>query len=300
MTDTGVNALFAEKRGGIFPLLVWDRPPVPHHVGLVLGGGSARAMTHIGVLEVFEEEGIPINMIAACSGGAVVGALLAAGVSPKKMHELSRGLSWQTLTTPSLRPRHLTSLRLIRNGFPLGLLSLDPLMDWLEENMGDVQEFAQLKVSFAAVATDISTGELVVMNDGKIGPAVRASCSVPGIFTPFRRNDRLLVDGGVIANLPVQVARQMGAEYVIAVNLLPFPGTPRKEPENIVDLSLTSIYDLIRANGVYSEHADCTISPDIDRFSFRDLTAAEELIAEGRAAAEAQLPKIRHALGLQK
>jgi NTE family protein len=107
-----------------------------------------------------------------------------------------------------------------------------------------------------------------------------------------------LVDGGVIANLPVQVVRQMGAEYVIAVDLLPAPGVHRKEPENIVDLSLTSIYALIRANQGYGEQADCTIAPDIGQFSLIDLTAAEGLIAAGRAAAEAQLPTIRRDLGL--
>jgi NTE family protein len=269
-------------------------------MGLVLGGGGARGLAHIGVLEVLEEEGIPIHMIAGCSAGSVVGALFAAGVSPKRMHELSRDLRWQTLTTSSLRPRHLSSLRLVSKGFPLGLLNLDRLMEWLEGILEGVQEIAQLKVPFAAVATDIVTGEMVIMNDGKIGSAVRASCSVPGVFTPFRRGDRLLVDGGIIANLPVQVVRQMGAEYVIAVDLLPFPGTPRKEPGNIVDLSLTSIYDLIRANEVYGEQADCTIAPDIDQYSFADLTAAEELIAAGRAAAEAQLPMIRRALGYEE
>jgi NTE family protein len=227
-----------------------------------------------------------------------VGALCAAGIPAKQQHELMRDVRWNTLSTLSLLPRRLSSLNLSLKGFPMGLLNLDRLIGWLEAHLAGTQEFAQLRLPFAAIATDIVTGEMVIMNDGAVGPAVRASCSVPGIFTPYRRGERLLVDGGVIANLPVQVVRQMGAEYVIAVDLLPAPGEHRKEPENIVDLSLTSIYALIRANQGYGEQADCTIAPDIEQFSLIDLTAAEGLIAAGRAAAEAHLPTIRRDLGL--
>jgi NTE family protein len=171
-------------------------------------------------------------------------------------------------------------------------------MAWMEQQLEDKQSFAQLNLPFAAIATDIVTGELVIMNEGAVAPAVRASCSVPGIFTPCRRDGRLLVDGGVIANLPVQVARHMGAEYVIAVDLLPAPGDQVVEPENIVDLSLTAIYSLIRANQGYGEQADCTIAPHINQYSFLDLAAAEELIAAGRTAAAAHLAEIHQDLGL--
>ena len=289
MTTTEQNPSKSEP----FPLVVWDRPPSPRHVGLVLGGGAARGFAHIGVLEVLEEAGIPIHIVAGCSVGAIIGALCAAGIPAAQQHELVHGLRWTTLSTLSLLPRGLSSLNLSLKGFPLGLLDLDKLIAWMQVSMGDVQQFNQLKLPFAAVATDIVTSELVVMNSGEIGPAVRASCSVPGVFTPFRREGRLLVDGGVIANLPVQVARQMGAEYVIAVDLLPVPREQRKEPENIVELSFTSIYALIRANQGYGEQADCTIVPDIAEYSLIDLTVAEELIAAGRAAAEAQLDTIR-------
>lgn len=283
-----------------FPLLAWDRPPAPHHVGLALGGGAARGLAHIGVLEVLEEEEIPIHMIAGCSSGALVGALFAAGIPAKAQHELVRGLRWNLFSSLSLRPPRLSALQFSLKGLPLGLLDLDKLVAWLEQNLGEKQNFEQLNMPFAAIATDIVTSELVIMNDGAVGPAVRASCSVPGIFTPYRRGERLLVDGGVIANLPVQVVRLMGAEYVIAVDLLPAPGEHLKEPENIVDLSLTSIYALIRANQGYAEQADCTIAPEIDQYSLLDLTVAEELIAAGRAAAEAQLPAIRRDLGIEK
>jgi NTE family protein len=271
---------------------------VPRHVGLALGGGAARGLAHIGVLEVLEEAEVPIHRIVGCSAGSVVGALFAAGVSAKQIHELALNLRWSTFSTLSLLPRRL-SLSVSLTGFSLGLLDLDKLIGWLEGLLGDTPEFADLRMPFAAIATDIVTSELVIMNEGAVGPAVRASCSVPGIFTPCRRDERLLVDGGVVANLPVQVVRQMGAEYVIAVDLLPFPGEHRKEPENIVDLTLTSLYALIRANQGYGEQAECVIAPDIAHFSLIDLTAAEGLIAAGRAATEAQLSKIRRDLGLE-
>ena len=260
-----------------FPLLVWDRPPAPHHVGLALGGGAARGFAHIGVLEVLEEAGIPIHIIAGCSSGAIIGALFAAGIPARQQHEIVRDLRWHTISKLSLLPRRFSSLNLSLKGFPLGIMDLDRLIAWLQESLGELQTFDQLSIPFAAIATDIVTGELVIMNEGAVGPAVRASCSVPGVFTPYRRGERLLVDGGVIANLPVQVVRQMGAEYVIAVDLLPAPGEHSKEPESIIDLSFTSIYALIRANQGYSEQADCTIA---------------------RAAAEAQLPIIRRDLML--
>ena len=281
-----------------FPLMAWDQPPAPQHVGLVLGGGAARGFAHIGVLEVLEEAGLPIHSIVGCSSGAIIGALFAAGISAHQQHELVRDLRWHMVSTLSLLPRSLATFNWSLGSVPLGLLDLDKLMEWLQAAMGGITTFDQLRMPFAAVATDIVTNELVIMNKGMIGPAVRASCSVPGVFTPFRRGKRLLVDGGVIANLPVQVSRQMGAEYIIASDLLPAPGEHGKEPENIIDLSFTSIYALIRANQGYGEQADCTIAPDIVQYSLMDLTEAEGLIAAGRVAATAQLPTIRRALKL--
>lgn len=286
----------AAAHEAVFPNLAWDKPPKPTHVGLALGGGAARGLAHIGVLEVLEEEGIPIHMIVGCSAGSVVGALFAAGISARRLHGLVRHLNWHQVSALPLP--NLSSLQLPFKGFPLGLLDLDRMVDWLAGILGAGMTFAQLDLPFAAVATDIVTGEVVIMNDGEIAPAVRASCAVPGVFTPYRRNGRLLVDGGVIANLPIQITRMMGAEYVIGVDLLPAPGKTHKEPENIIDVSLTSLYALIRASQSYGTPADCTIEPAIQDFSLLDLDAAEGLIVEGRAAAQAMIPAIRCGIGL--
>jgi NTE family protein len=270
-------------------------------VGLVLGGGAARGLAHIGVLDVLVEHQIPIHMLAGCSIGAVIGALYASGMSPQRMRVLLEGLNWGTLSTLSLYTMKLSELNLLTlKGLPLGLLDMDRMVEWLHKLWDGPLRFDELLLPFVAIATDVVSGEMVVMNEGEVAPAVRASCSVPGIFTPCRRNGRLLVDGGVIDNLPIQAMREMGAEYVIAVDLLPPPGVRRREPESIIEISLTSLYALVRASQVNAHGAaDCVIAPDVVDTSLVDLTAFQELIAAGRAAAEAALPQLRADLGLQ-
>lgn len=281
------------------PLVVWDKPPRPQTVGLVLGGGAARGVAHIGVLEVLAEHNIPIHMVAGCSVGALVGALLAAGVSPQRLHELADGLHWRDISSLSLLPQSFSEWPSLLKGIPMGILDLDRLIDWMERVLDGRLNFDDLQMPFAAIATDIVTGEAVIMNDGPVAPAVRASCSVPGIFTPYQRNGRTLVDGGVINNLPVQVVRQMGAEYVIAVDLLPAPGELRRQPENLMELTITSLYALVRINQTLGGRpAERVIAPDVDAFRLLDLAHIDELILAGRAAAEAMIPFIQADLGL--
>ncbi|HXF61901.1 MAG TPA: patatin-like phospholipase family protein [Caldilineaceae bacterium] len=282
----------------VSPRIVWDKPPAPRHVGLALGGGVARGLAHIGVLEVLEEYHIPIDFIAGTSVGALVGGLYAAGLSAQRLRALLEGFSWGTISTLSRPSLSLSSLHLSLRGLPMGLLNMDRMITWIEQVLGGSVTFDQLNIPFAAIAADIVTGEMVVMNDGALGLAIRASCSVPGVFTPCRRNGRLLVDGAVVNNLPAQVLRLMGAEYVIAVDLLPEPGDKIKEPETILELSLTSLYTLVRATQGYGLQADCLIEPDINEYSMVDLGAAQELIELGRAAAEAQVERIKRDLGL--
>jgi NTE family protein len=281
-----------------FPPVVWDKPPVPVHVGLALGGGAARGMAHVGVLLALEEHRIPVHAIAGVSAGALAGGLIAAGISATRLRELVRNLGWMTISTLPRPHFSLNVSNLAAIGLPLGFLDLDRLIEWIDQTTGESLRFDQLNIPFAAIATDIVSGEMVVMNDGLIAPAIRASCSVPGVFTPARRNGRLLVDGGAINNLPVAVVRRLGAEYVIGVDLLPFPNQSHKEPGNILELSITALYSLIRTTQADDPPADCTIQPDIAHFSFADLSAADELIDAGYTAASAAIPKIRHDLGL--
>ncbi len=252
-------------------------------IGLALSGGSVRGAAHIGVLEVLEQEGIRLDCVAGTSVGALVGALYCGGVEIGRLQKMAKNLSWIKLVRPA-RPR-------------LGLLSGKGLEKIMIELMGD-RRFDELEIPFAAVATDIVTEELVVLRKGRVAPAVRASCAVPGLFTPLEVDGRVLVDGGLLNNLPISVAREMGADYVIAVDLLPKMRGIKHRPKNIFDVFLISIYTVMSYNRDEAGQADCLIRPVIGDFSWADLSKAEPLIQRGREAAEVAVDKIKTDLGL--
>jgi NTE family protein len=181
-------------------------------IGYALGGGAARGLSHIGVLKVLEEHGIFPDVIAGTSVGAIVGALYAGGYKPTEIEELILGLDWKQLV-------HLVDMNL-----PLsGLLQGKRVVLLLKSVLGDLT-FPQLRYAFACVATDINNGDQVVLRNGSLIDAIRASISIPGIFTPVAIKGRYLVDGSLINAVPVSVCRDMGAGYVIGVNVVPDPG----------------------------------------------------------------------------
>lgn len=274
--------------------LIWEQPPRPQHIGLALGGGGARGIAHVGVLEVLESRHIRPSYIAGTSAGAVVGGFYAAGLNVQALRELTHTLKWSLFSS---MPLNLTWSTLSAVTMPLGILGLDRLIDWIDTTIDGERHFEDLEIPFAAVATDITSGATVVLNSGPIAPAIRASCSVPGIFTPVERDGRLLVDGGASNNLPVSVVQQMGADYVIAVDLLPFVDDTPVTPKNILDVTMTSLYTMIRAAQRGTPAADCLLQPVVGRTSHSDLTAAEALVEAGRVAAEQALPQILADLG---
>lgn len=288
----------------------WERHPAPKTIGLALGGGAARGIAHIGVLQVFEENGIFPDSIAGTSVGALIGGLYAAGISATRLAQISAQTRWRNLLAINIPSLSLSNLSLAGGNLPLlegatGFLDLDKLGDWIHSLVGAPIEFDQLNVPFTAIATDLLTGDTLALNRGPIGPAIRASCSVPGIFTPARRNGRVLVDGGVSHNLPSAAVRTMGSDYTIAVDLLPSGGATvfsrtqemEYEPRHILDIAMHALYALIRTtqNDVFP--AECVITPAIGHLSFSNLNAREELIARGRAAAEEAMPRILKDLG---
>lgn len=290
----------------------WDKQPHPNSIGLALGGGAARGIAHIGVLQVLEENGIFPNYVVGTSIGALIGGLYAAGISGSRMAQLAAGVRWRSLLSFNIPTLNLSlqNLNLAGGGLPFlegatGLFELDKLADWFELLVGGQVEFEQLNLPFAAIATDLITGDTLALNTGRVANAVRASCSVPGIFTPTQRDGRLLVDGGVSQNLPAAAARAMGAAYVIAVNILPQggatvfsrPGEVEYAPRHIVDIAMYAIYALIRTTQVDETPAECVITPAIGHISFTDLGRFDELIAAGRAAAEETLPRLLRDLG---
>lgn len=279
-----MNLMEQYERARMLPI-VWEGRPPRRRVGLALGGGAARGIAHIGVLEVLEEAQIPIDCIAGTSAGAIAGGLYAAGMTTGEMRQAVHRLNW----------REIASF-----GLPvMGLLNFDKAALWIDELLdGRPSTFEELSMPFAAVAADIVRGELIAINSGKLSAALRASSSVPGIFTPTHLGERVLVDGGTLNNLPVSVTRRLGADYVIAVDLLPPGSVGGKTPANLMELLVTALYMLMRSTHNEGAEADRVIVPDIGHISLFDLGSAEELIEAGRVAAQLAVPKIKQDVGV--
>ena len=273
--------------------VVWDQLPRPKRLGLVLAGGAARGLAHIGALQALEDNGIYPQVIAGTSIGALIGGLYAAGVSPARMVTIVHGITWFDLASIKLPSIDWSDMA---RTIPMGFADLDKMIGWLEQVLGGPVNIEELNMPFAAVATDLLSGETVVMNSGPLAPAIRASCAVPGVFTPYRRNGRLLVDGVVVNNLPVTVAQNLGADYVIGVDLLPVGGDTQVEPRNVAELAMTALFMLARATQIEQELADVVVTPAIAHFNLTDLTAADGLIEAGRRAMEEAIPVIKDAL----
>jgi NTE family protein len=265
-------------------------------VGLALSGGAARGFAHVGVLDVLRQEGIPIDMIAGTSSGAVMGAVYAAGRDTREMIENALAASARRLTLyidPSL-PR-------------TGLLKGRKIQELLSGYLGGDISFADLKIPFACVATDINTGEEVVIDRGSVLDALRATISIPGIFTLVKREDRYLVDGGLTTPVPVHVVKQMGADFVIAVNVnadvsqrMGKSSRKRlklhKEP-TLLQILMQSFYITTYSLARHSlEQADIIIEPDMPHVGTGDFSKVEEMIAHGQRAARAALPEINRKL----
>jgi NTE family protein len=250
----------------------------PPRVGVALGGGAARGLAHLGVLRALTQAAIRIDCMAGTSAGALIGSAFCAGLDPAHLIEIAADVGWRNMASPAF------SLR--------GLFSFERLESWLVALLGDL-DFADLAIPFAAVATDVQTGEAVIMTEGRLAPAVRASCSMPGIITPAVRDGRLLVDGAISDNLPVAATRALGAGYVIAVDIcIPRQGW-RLGP---LSAALNAVETLVRRAGGGWDTADCVITPDLCQYGYLSFRRYEELVEHGAAAVEAQLPSIHAAL----
>jgi NTE family protein len=189
-------------------------------IGYALGGGAARGISHIGVLKVLDEYKISPDLIAGTSMGAVIGALYASGIKAIDIEQIVLHIGWKRLMLP-------TNIRLPLGGFTRG----NRIISLLKAILGDLT-FSRLKCDFVCVTTDIITGEQVVLRDGSLIDAVRASMSIPGIFAPVMIDERYLVDGGLVNQVPVSVCRVMGAKYIVGVNVLPEPSRIMCNPKN--------------------------------------------------------------------
>lgn len=276
-------------------------------VGLVLSGGGARGVAHVGVLKVLDRLHIPIDAVAGTSMGAVVGGLFASGLSADSMELVLEQLDWSDVFRDAPDRRHQAYRRKqderlfpvgLELGFsatglhlPPGLVSgqkLSTLLRMLTVPVAETRDFDDLPIPFRAVATDIETGELVVMSDGDLTTALRASMAVPAVFNPYERDGRLLVDGGLVQNLPVSAARAMGVDVIIAVDV----GTPlasREALASMVQITNQVATILTNAGAAEQRHAlrpgDVLITPDLGSLSSTDFERSIEAVLVGEAAA---------------
>jgi NTE family protein len=237
-------------------------------IGLALGGGAVRGFAHIGVLQVLEEADIPLDMVAGTSVGSVIGAFYCAGFPLDLVQEIAMDVNWWRLARPTLS-RH-------------GLISFAPLEKWLESQLGPLH-FEDLATPLAITATDMETGETVVFDSGPLAPAIRASCSVPGLVTPTNYEGRILCDGGVSDNVPGDVLRRMGADFVIGVDVF---RSAYKRPLHLGPLGrgLTAIEIMVRQSGDGLRKVDCLISPELSGYTYVRFGKRQELIELGRRA----------------
>jgi NTE family protein len=287
-------------------------------VGLALGSGAAWGLAHIGVLDVFEREGIPIDAIAGASMGAIVGAHYAVGFSPARLAEIATGVR-DIPAFIRILPR-LLYLAVDFNVRRPGLFAGDHFQRVLD-SLGPIEgrTFADLEIPFRAVATDIATGARVELTDGDLCIAMRASFSAPWIFSPFRIGEHILIDGGMSDPVPAETARSMGADLVIGVNVVPpvFPqaqnplevalrALARVNPLAVsADARLPSSFDVVVRTLQIMQHelgnnraaeADLLIRPDLRDYWVLEFWKAASLIEQGRRAARAELPAIREKL----
>jgi NTE family protein len=253
---------FAYAEPPVSPL---ERP----RVGVALGGGFARGIAHLGVLRVLKEENIPVDYLTGTSAGALLAISYASGHTIPEIERQARATRFK------------------------GLASNQKLEHYPRKFLG-VTTFEDLKIPLAIAATDLGTGEAVYFSHGQLGPALRASCAYPGMFVPVEIDGRMLVDGFLAAPVPVDAARSIGADIVIAVFL---EAANNRTPSSIVDVIGLSFAILQRhADLEWRARADIIIEPVVKDFLWDDFEKTSELIAAGEAAARAALPKIRAAI----
>ena len=282
-------------------------------VGLALSGGGAKGLAHIGILQVLEEHGIYPDVVSGTSMGSIVGGLYAIGYSPDRLARFATELNWNNYFT-DIYPRaflpveeryradrYLLSFPINEEGieFPRGLIrgrKIQALLAGLTSSVHETPAFDDFPLPFRAVATDLATGEAVIFREGKLRMAIRASMSIPSAFEPLEYQDRLLVDGFLVRNLPVEDAIALGADIVIAVDV----GSPlmdQEELKTIVDvLEQTSSFGSIEPNQHQRDLADVVIDPEIEPYGAISYDRADSLIFRGRLAAIRALPRIRRVM----
>jgi len=249
---------------------------------LVFGGGAARGIAHAGVIKVLQEEGLRPDFVVGSSAGAMAGAFMAAGLSAARVASWGASLTWGMMTRPVMNR--------------LGLLSNDRVAGLLERAL-PVRTFDELELPFACMATDLSTSEPVLLCEGDLATAIQASCAIPGLIVPVNRDGRMLIDGGVSGNVPTRVARLLGADLIVAVDVNR-SFRRAQAPDNVLSILMQSYFTVGRlADQGFTENADLVIMPDVGDVGFDQLQRGWELVAAGERAARRILPELKLLLG---
>jgi NTE family protein len=249
-------------------------------IGLALSGGAARGFAHLGVLRVLADHGIPIDFIAGTSAGSFAGAAFACGLSADEIIAFARRISWYNMTGFSYSPK--------------GILSNAAMGNFIKLNF-PFKTFEDLPIPFAAVACDLETGDEVILKEGDLPFAVRASCAIPGVFVPLEdEKGRKLIDGGVVAPVPTKAVRKLGAEIVIAVDVISSGATYWGNPSTLLGVFFQSALMLLRtASKAHHYRADVVIIPEISHLRPDEIGKMDEFIKAGEEAALEKIDEIK-------
>jgi len=245
-------------------------------IALVLGGGGARGFSHIGILKVFKEKKIPVDIIVGTSAGALVGGLYATGMDIEELEKFGTNIGWNKVT-------NLSKFRLFGLITTESLLSTKKLEKYLNDHIGK-KRFDELSIPFACIACDIKTGERIAFKEGDLAFAMRASATIPGVFEPAEYRHRYLIDGGVVDNVPVDIAKIMGADFIIAV--YPKADNSRFEVSSVFKtlIQVINIQGELMIENQLSD-ADYVIIPNVKDVNIIDLNRSQECVEAGTVAA---------------
>ena len=246
-------------------------------VGLALGGGFARGIAHLGVLQVLEENRVPLAAITGVSSGAMMAAAYASGTPLHKLDELARRMKFKDVAGWTISK--------------MGLMTSNRMDTFLRRLLA-VHNFEDMRIPLGVVACDLKSGEPVVYSQrGDVVPAVRASCAYPGLFRPIAIDGKLLVDGGMALDVPAPTARQLGAAKVIAVSLE--IDEVQQDPSNLAQV-INRCFQILQAKTgpSWRPDADLVLTPKINTFGWDSFDQTESMIQAGRQAAEAAMPQI--------
>ena len=263
-----------------FPKTIPPPPPQPAKVAVVLGAGVSRGFAHVGVLKVLDAQKVPIHLIVGTSAGSFVGSIYASGIDAFHVQKMAL----------AIQKDDVVDLTIPDNGFIRG----EKLENFVNKAVQNVT-IERLKIPFRAVATNVQTGEEIVFVTGNTGKAVRASCSMPGIFQPVRIGDKTYVDGGLVSPVAVDAAKKAGADVVIAVDIA--AGVARTLPQGILETILQSIDIMyVKIAAVQIRNAEVVIRPRVSHINSSDFDRRHEAILEGEKAAAEALPQIQQIL----